>query len=101
MISPNGPLRVGIVAACNRIGIDDALTAFLHGFASNLVSAAIRLVPLGQSEGLAIIAKLEPVIIETVRRATTATLDDLGSSCFAADMASLHHETLEPRLFRS
>ena len=95
------PVAVGVAAARNGIGLDDTLAAFLHGFASNLVSAAIRLVPLGQSDGLSVIARLEPVILETTRRAVKASLDDLGSACFMADMASLHHETLEPRLFRS
>jgi urease accessory protein len=41
------------------------------------------------------------VILETGERAAIAALDDLGSSCFAADMASMHHEMLEPRIFRS
>lgn len=95
------PVAVGAAAARNGIGLDDTLAAFLHAVASNLVSAAIRLVPLGQSDGLGIIARLEPMILETTRRAVKASLDDLGSACFVADMASLHHETLEPRLFRS
>jgi urease accessory protein len=95
------PVAVGAAAARNRIPLADTLTAFLHALASNLVSAAIRLVPLGQSDGLGIIARLEPVTLETTRRAVKASLDDLGSACFMADMASLHHETIEPRLFRS
>jgi urease accessory protein len=95
------PVAVGAAAARNRIPLAETLTAFLHALASNLVSAAIRLVPLGQSDGLSVIARLEPVILDTARRAADASLDDLGSACFAVDMASLHHETLEPRLFRS
>jgi len=95
------PVAVGAAAAHNRVPLADTLAALLHALASNLVSAAIRLVPLGQSDGLSVIARLEPVILDTARRAAEASLDDLGSACFAADMASLHHETLEPRLFRS
>ena len=38
---------------------------------------------------------------ERVAEATVATLDDLGSATFAADLASLLHETLNTRLFRS
>jgi urease accessory protein len=95
------PVAIGIVGARNRIPLGDTLAAFLHALASNLVSAAIRLVPLGQSDGLSVIARLEANILDTAKRAEDASLDDLGSACFAADMASLRHQTLEPRLFRS
>jgi urease accessory protein len=95
------PVAIGIVAARNRIPLADTLAAFLHALASNLVSAAIRLVPLGQSDGLSVIARLEPTILDTAERAADASLDDLGSACFAVDMASLRHQNLEPRLFRS
>jgi urease accessory protein len=95
------PVAVGHAAARTHIPLAETLAAFLHALASNLVSAAIRLVPLGQSDGLSVIARLEPVILDTAKHAAEASLDDLGSCCFAADMASLRHETLEPRLFRS
>lgn len=95
------PVAVGIVAARNRIPLADTTAAFLHALTSNLVSAAIRLVPLGQSDGLSAIARVEPIVLDTAKRAANASLDDLGSACFAADMASLRHQTLEPRLFRS
>lgn len=95
------PVAIGIIAARNRIPLADTLVAFLHALASNLVSAAIRLVPLGQSDGLSVIVRLEPNILDTAKRAADASLDDLGSACFAVDMASLLHQTLEPRLFRS
>jgi urease accessory protein len=95
------PVAVGIVAARNRIPLADTLAAFLHALASNLVGAAIRLVPLGQSDGLSAIARLEPIVLDMAKRAADASLDDLGSACFAVDMASLCHQTLDPRLFRS
>lgn len=95
------PVAIGIVAARNRIPLADTLAAFLHALASSLVSAAIRLVPLGQSGGLSVIARLELIILDAAKRAEEASLDDLGSACFAVDMASLRHQTLEPRLFRS
>jgi urease accessory protein len=95
------PVAVGAVAARMNVGLEETIIAHLHAFASNLVSAAIRLVPLGQSQGLAVLARLEPVILSIARRAAGSSLDDLGSATIAADIASMHHETLQPRLFRS
>jgi urease accessory protein len=95
------PVAVGAAAARMKVGLEETLIAFLHAFASNLVSAAIRLVPLGQSQGVAVLARLESVILDTARRAAHSSLDDLGSATVAADIASMRHETLHTRLFRS
>jgi urease accessory protein len=80
---------------------DLALVAWLHAFAANLTSVAVRAVPLGQSDAVAVIASLEGVILRTVERATAATLDDLGSGAILSDIAAMRHETLEGRLFIS
>ena len=78
-----------------------ALHAYLHAVTANLISAGVRLIPLGQSDGQRVVAALESVVMATARRALTASLDDLGSAAFRADLASLHHETQYTRLFRS
>ena len=75
--------------------------AWLHAFAANLVSVAVRAVPLGQSDALQVIAALEPVIIRTAARAAESTLDDLGSATLNSDIAAMRHETLDGRLFGS
>ena len=95
------PVAAGM--ACREAGIarDDALLAWLQQFASAQVSVAVRLVPLGQSRGLEVLRDLIPVIAETAKRAAHATLDDLGSSTIAADIAAMKHETQEPRIFRT
>jgi urease accessory protein len=94
---------VAAAMACRQMGIarDQALLAFLQGFASALVSVAVRLVPLGQTKGLELLRDLSHLITATVHRATHASLDDVGGSCIAADIASMQHETLEPRIFRT
>jgi urease accessory protein len=66
-----------------------------------LVSAAVRLGPIGQTDGQRILAALMPTIRETAKRASDSTLDDLGSAAFRSDLASLRHETQYTRLFRS
>jgi urease accessory protein len=71
------------------------------GFISNLVSAAIRLGIIGQTDGQRVIAALMPVVLETARSCASKNLDELGGSAFRSDLASLRHETQYTRLFRS
>ncbi|MEL6642129.1 MAG: urease accessory UreF family protein [Pseudomonadota bacterium] len=95
------PLAVGAAAA--RQGLPLALTAetYAHSFVANLVSAAVRLVPLGQTEGQKVLLSLKPVITEVVSRGLTLNIHDLGAASFAADIAAMRHETLYARIFRS
>ncbi|MCB1383863.1 MAG: urease accessory protein UreF [Notoacmeibacter sp.] len=97
------PLAVAVGAAAGRAAIDGqtVLAAFLHAFVSNQLQAAIRLSVTGQQGAASILASLEPEIAGTARRAASSTLDDLGAIAFAAEIASLNHETLQPRLFLS
>ena len=60
---------------------------------SNWISAGARLVPLGQTDSQRILASLEADVAATAKRALEASLDDLGSATFRADLASLRHET--------
>ena len=95
------PVAVGAACGLAVIPLADALTATLHAFASNLVSVALRAIPLGQTEGVRVLAAVEPVILATALRAARSTLDDLGSAALMSDIAALRHETLQPRLFLS
>jgi urease accessory protein len=95
------PVAVGMLAAAHDVPEDDATLAYLHAAVANLISAAIRLVPLGQAAGLRAQAALEPAILATVAATRSAGLDDLGTACWAADIAAMRHETLYTRLFRT
>jgi urease accessory protein len=95
------PVAIGAAAASMKVEREAACTAYLHACAANLVSAGIRLIPLGQSEGTAVMASLENLIIVSASKAAQSSLADLGSASFAADMASMRHEALAVRLFRS
>jgi len=94
---------VAVAAAAHGHGIDKApaIHAYLHGFAANLVSAGVRLIPLGQSAGQRVLAGLEIVIDETAAAALEATLDDVGGIAVLSDIAAMQHETQYTRLFRS
>jgi urease accessory protein len=74
-----------------------AVTAAVH----SQVSVAVRLVPLGQTAGLQVMAALEPMVAALAREAESAGLDAIGGIAYAAEIAQMRHETLEPRLFRS
>jgi len=95
------PVAVGAAASRHGVALEPALTAYLHAFAANLVQACVRLVPLGQRDGVATLAALEPLVLRTARRAAGATLDDLGSCTILADIASMNHEIQYSRVFRS
>src|SRR5207248_2839799 len=90
-----------IIGAAHAIALSPSLHAFLHAVVSNWISAGSRLIPLGQTDSQRVLARLEPVVAATAKRAAAATLDDLGSATFRADLASLRHETQYTRLFRS
>lgn len=95
------PVAVGALTARCGIDEDDAAVAYLQAFAANLISAGVRLIPLGQSAGLAVLAGLEPLILATVRATREAGLDDIGGACFRSDIAAMRHETQYTRLFRT
>lgn len=95
------PLAVAAVAACHRIPLALALPAHLQAFAANLVSAAVRLVPLGQTDGQRATAALEPVVLAVAASAPAVPLDDLGTATLMVDLCSMRHETQYTRLFRS
>jgi urease accessory protein len=95
------PVAVGLVSAAHAIPLAPTVHAFLHAVTSNWISAGARLVPLGQTDSQRLLAYLEPVVADTARRALAASLDDLGSATFRADLASMRHETQYTRLFRS
>ena len=94
-------VAVGAAAGAAGIPLQPALTAWLHAFAANLTSVAVRAIPLGQSDAVAVIASLEAVILRTAARAAASTLDDLGSGAILSDIAAMRHEALEGRLFIS
>lgn len=95
------PVAVACATAMAGIGLEPALTAYLQAVAQNLVSAGVRLIPLGQSDGQRVLAALAPRVGVCARAATTRTIDDVESSALVIDSLSMTHETQYTRLFRS
>jgi urease accessory protein len=95
------PVAVGVTCAGHGIPCEPALQAFLQALTANWISAGVRLIPLGQTDGQRIIGALETEVATTAKRALTTPLDEIGSCTFRADIASMRHETQYTRLFRS
>lgn len=98
---PSYPVAVGVAAALAAVPRPAAVAAYLHAFAAGLVSAGVRLVPLGQSDGLAVLAGLEATVLAAGEAALGADLAELGTATFMVDWTSIRHETQYTRLFRS
>lgn len=97
------PLPLAVAEAARRLGLPGTQVCelFLHGFASNLVMAGVRFLPLGQTEGHGVIAALHPLIEVLAEEAATAPLNAIGGIAFGAEIAAMAHETLEVRIFRT
>ena len=95
------PIAVAAAAAGHAMARERALAAFVVALFANLVSAAVRLSVVGQTDGQRALANILPALKAMARQAADATLDDLGAAAFRSDIAAMRHETQYSRLFRS
>lgn len=95
------PVAIGLSTRGLDLPTDDILALFLQGFAAQMVSVGVRFIPLGQSDGQAILAALAPQILRCATDAAAAQLDDIFTATIGADMAQMRHETQEVRIYRT
>ena len=100
-VQPALSVVLGVRLARQGIALCLALPAFLQSYIANFVTAGVRLIPLGQTDGQLAISELEEAVLATSTQADKSSLDDLGSAAFMVDLASMAHETQYTRLFRS
>jgi urease accessory protein len=100
-IQPSLAVVLGISSARHEISVELALPAFLQSYIANLVNAAVRLIPLGQTDGQLAIFALEQTVQHASTEAETSAICDLGSAAFMVELASMAHETQYTRIFRS
>jgi urease accessory protein len=100
-VQPSLAVVLGVRLARQGIPASLAFPAVLQAYIANLVTAGVRLIPLGQTDGQLAIAELEEAVLAASAEAKRATIDDLGSVGFMVDLASMAHETQYTRLFRS
>lgn len=99
--TPALAVALGVAARAHELQLDQTREAYAVAFVSNLVSAAIRLGVVGQSDGQRILSSLLPMLAVVAADVALLTLDDLGAAQFRSDIASMQHETQYSRLFRS
>ena len=95
------PVAAGHAARLLGLPPGPTATLYLQAFAANLVSAGVRLVPLGQTEGQRLVAELLPLVARVAAEALAAPLDAIGGIAQRADLAAMRHETQYSRLYRS
>ncbi|WP_376871121.1 urease accessory protein UreF [Albirhodobacter sp. R86504] len=95
------PIAVGLAAVGLDLPPEHVIATYLHSFASNLTSAAVRFVPLGQNAGQGVLRGLHPLIHRLAVRATQSTPDDITTAAFGAEIAAMAHETQTVRIFKT
>jgi urease accessory protein len=95
------PIALGFAARQENLDIETVVTLYLQGFLANLVAAAQRLMPLGQTDAQGILADLNSVCLRIAAETEGKTLSHISSTAFLSDIAAMRHETLQPRIFQS
>ncbi len=99
--SCNFAVSFALLAARWNIDPSTAVLGYLQSWATNLIAAAVKLVPLGQTDGQRILLALTPVLETTATACMGLSLEEVPLSSWGASLASMQHETLYSRLFRS
>ena len=97
----NFAVAFGIAAAAWRIDRASASLGYLHSWTGNLVNASVRLIPLGQTQGQQLLLSLYSQLEQTATEVLELSEDEFGSCSWGLSIASMTHETLYSRLFRS
>ena len=95
------PVALGVAARPLTLPDEQVIALFLQALVANLVTGAVRHIPLGQGEGTRVIAALGPTILETARAACALHPEDATTATFGADLAQMRHETQDIRIFRT
>tara|TARA_B100000073_G_scaffold344115_1_gene350277 strand:- start:549 stop:1193 length:645 start_codon:yes stop_codon:yes gene_type:complete len=95
------PIALALAAKNESIDQNLVVPAYLHSFCSNLISVAMRLIPIGQTDGQKTLRELSSLISDSVRAVAKSDKDDLGSACFLSDVSAMQHEYLQPRVFKT
>ena len=95
------PIAVGHAARLTKLDLDATVALYLQSFVANLTAAAVRLSSIGQTTGQRVIQSLQPLCLEIAKGTKSTGAADVFGNAFFSDIASMAHETLEPRLFQS
>ena len=95
------PIAVGMASRMLGLNLILTIQCYLQAFAANLISVGIRTIPIGQQSGQDCLLRLYPVIEDVATATMAATLDDIGGAVFHADLMTMKHESITPRIYRS
>ncbi|WP_102226219.1 urease accessory protein UreF [Acidimangrovimonas sediminis] len=95
------PVALGVASRPLAVDPVQAIALYLQAFAGNMVMAGVRFIPLGQTEGQAVLAALHPAMLSVAAEAAAAPLDALGGAAIGSDLAAMAHETMDTRIFRT
>ena len=95
------PVSVGIITASHEVSLEAVIPMYLQSFGVGIVSAGVRLIPLGQTDGQRVTARLQPVVERASIAVLSASFEDIGGAAPIIDLASMTHEVRNGRLFRS
>jgi urease accessory protein len=99
--SGNYSIVFGIITAHWQIEIENVLLGYLHNWVNNLINVAVKLIPLGQTEGQKLLLNFNQEITQQLTSILSLKNDELSSCSWGLSLASIHHEQLYSRLFRS
>ncbi|SFK32392.1 urease accessory protein [Methylorubrum salsuginis] len=95
------PVAVGAAASAHGMARGPVLAAYGLAFVQAIVSAGLRVAPIGQGAGTRIVAALTPRVAALAETVEPLGLDALGSCTLKLDLGSFRHETQYSRIFRS
>jgi urease accessory protein len=94
-------MAFGVVGAALGWRVQEMIWAYLYSTCAVLISAALRLMPLGQVAGQRILWSLAPSITKLAKEVQDKSTDDIWSFAPGIEIAAMRHATLDARLFRS
>jgi urease accessory protein len=97
----NYAIAYSIACSYWQINLHATLLAYLHSWLTNLITAGIKIIPIGQTAGQILLLELQPLLTQTVTEVITIADDDLQCCNWGLSLASMQHETQYSRLFRS
>lgn len=95
------PVALGTAAASQDLPLSLTSRMYLQAFASNLIASAQRLLPIGQTEGQAILLRQTGLIMKIAVDTKDGDLSQLSGTAFLSDIAAMKHETQYSRIFRT
>jgi urease accessory protein len=94
-------IAFGIFSAAMKIGKLDALTGFYYNAASGMITNCVKLIPLGQQDGLKLLFSIKPLILQLAELSVNPDRDLIGLCCPGLDIRCMQHEQLYSRLYMS